>query len=40
MRGNLDDKSLAREYALVRSTLAAMDQPHLGEFAAAWPATK
>ena len=37
MRGNLDDKDLAREYALVRETLAAMDQPHLNEFLAAWP---
>jgi predicted PolB exonuclease-like 3'-5' exonuclease len=38
MRGNLDEKCLAREFALVRSTLASMDQPHLNEFAAAWPA--
>jgi predicted PolB exonuclease-like 3'-5' exonuclease len=37
MRGNLDSKSLHREYQLVRSTLAATDQPHLNEFAAAWP---
>lgn len=38
MRGNLDDKALAREFEIVRSTLAEMDQPHLNEFAAAWPA--
>ncbi|ANO51122.1 3'-5' exonuclease [Woeseia oceani] len=36
MRGNLDEASLQREYALVRETLAAMDEPHLKEFAAAW----
>jgi len=38
MRGNLDDKELAREFDIVRSTLAEMDQPHLNEFAEAWPA--
>ncbi len=38
MRGNLDEKDLEREYKLLRSSLAAMDQPHLNEFAAAWPA--
>ena len=38
MRGNLDEKDLEREYKLLRSTLAAMEQPHLNEFAAAWPA--
>jgi hypothetical protein len=37
MRGNLDEKALQREYALVRSTLATMDQDHLNEFLAAWP---
>lgn len=37
MRGNLNDKELQREYALVRSTLAAMDKDHLNEFLAAWP---
>ncbi len=37
MRGNLDQKDLEREFALVRSTLARMDQPHLDEFLAAWP---
>jgi predicted PolB exonuclease-like 3'-5' exonuclease len=36
MRGNLDEKDLQREYALVRSTLEKMDQPHLNEFLAAW----
>jgi hypothetical protein len=38
MRGNLDDKGLATEYEIVRSTLTEMDQPHLNEFAAGWPA--
>ena len=37
MRGNLDEKALQREYALVRETLATMDQDHLNEFLAAWP---
>lgn len=37
MRGNLDEKELQREYALVRSTLTKMDQQHLNEFLAAWP---
>ncbi len=37
MRGNLDDKDLKREYALIRSTLKSMDQPHLNDFLAAWP---
>lgn len=37
MRGNLDQRELEREYALVRSTLARMEQPHLDEFLAAWP---
>ena len=36
MRGNLDEKALQREFELVRSTIAAADQPHLTEFAAAW----
>jgi predicted PolB exonuclease-like 3'-5' exonuclease len=36
MRGNLDEKSLAREYALVRAALESMDQPHLNEFLEAW----
>lgn len=38
MRGNLDKEGLEREYELVRSTLTSMDQPHLNEFIAAWPA--
>ena len=38
MRGNLDDKDLEREFALVRSTLKSMQQSHLNEFLAAWPA--
>jgi predicted PolB exonuclease-like 3'-5' exonuclease len=37
MRGNLDEKGLQRELDLVRSTITAMDQPHLNEFVAAWP---
>jgi 3'-5' exonuclease len=37
MRGHLDDADLEREYRLVRETLAAMKQPHLDEFLAAWP---
>ena len=38
MRGILDEQDLVREYELVRSTLTSMDQPHLNDFAAAWPA--
>jgi hypothetical protein len=38
MRGNLDKADLERELALVRSTLETMDQDHLNEFLAAWPA--
>ena len=38
MRGNLDDRDLQREYALVRETLASLGRPHLDEFLAAWPA--
>jgi predicted PolB exonuclease-like 3'-5' exonuclease len=37
MRGRLDDKDLEREYELVRSSIAAMEAPHLDEFARAWP---
>jgi len=37
MRGNLDDKALQREFALVRSTLKSLDVEHLNEFLAAWP---
>ncbi|MEJ2173272.1 MAG: 3'-5' exonuclease [Woeseiaceae bacterium] len=39
MRGNLDEAGLERELELVRSTLASMDEPHLNEFLAAWPAS-
>jgi len=39
MRGNLDQVELDRELALVRETLEKMDQPHLNEFLAAWPAS-
>jgi predicted PolB exonuclease-like 3'-5' exonuclease len=38
MRGNLDKADLERELALVRSTLETMNQDHLNEFLAAWPA--
>ena len=38
MRGNLDAAGLEREYALVRDSLRALDEPHLNEFLAAWPA--
>ena len=38
MRGNLDAAGLKREYDLVRESLTAMDEPHLNEFLAAWPA--
>ena len=38
LRGNLDDADLQREFNLVRSTLQGLDQPHLNEFLAAWPA--
>ena len=38
MRGNLDEKDLEKEFALVRSTLESMKQSHLDEFLAAWPA--
>ena len=37
MRGNLDEKSLQREFALVRSTLQALNVDHLNEFLTAWP---
>jgi predicted PolB exonuclease-like 3'-5' exonuclease len=37
MRGNLDEKGLEQEFALVRSTLESADKPHLDEFLAAWP---
>ncbi|MDH3532675.1 MAG: 3'-5' exonuclease [Gammaproteobacteria bacterium] len=38
MRGNLDRAGLQRECSIVRDTLTAMDEPHLNEFLAAWPA--
>jgi hypothetical protein len=37
MRGNLDEKSLMREYQLVRSTLSSINLTHLNKFLAAWP---
>lgn len=39
MRGSLDANDLAREFELVRSSLASMQRPHLDEFLAAWPKT-
>ncbi len=38
MRGNLNDKALQREFDLVRDTLSGMQESHLDEFLAAWPA--
>jgi len=38
MRGLLDEAALQREFTLVRETLAAMQRPHLTEFADAWAA--
>ena len=38
MRGSLDAAGLQREYDLVRDSLKALDEPHLNEFLAAWPA--
>jgi predicted PolB exonuclease-like 3'-5' exonuclease len=38
MRGNIDEKGLQREFELVRHALETLDQPHLNEFLAAWPA--
>lgn len=38
MRGNLDPTDLERELALVRTSLAAMEQPHLNDFLTAWAA--
>jgi predicted PolB exonuclease-like 3'-5' exonuclease len=38
LRGNLDDRAIEREYALVRDTLKRMDLPHLNEFLQAWSA--
>lgn len=36
MRGNLDAADLEREFNRVRSTVTAMDEPHLNEFLQAW----
>ena len=36
MRGKLDSGQLAREFSLVRSTLEAANEAHLGEFLSAW----
>jgi hypothetical protein len=37
MRGLLDASDLAREFDLVRHSLASLQRPHLDEFLAAWP---
>ncbi|MDX1404290.1 MAG: 3'-5' exonuclease [Woeseiaceae bacterium] len=37
MRGRLTERQLQSEFDLVRKTLASLDQPHLNQFAAAWP---
>ena len=37
MRGKLDGSDLQREYELVRSTISALDRPHLSEFNDHWP---
>ena len=37
MRGHLDAADLAREFALVRSSLGKMKEAHIDEFLAAWP---
>lgn len=38
MRGNLSEAGLQRECAIVRDTLTGMQEPHIDEFLAAWPA--
>jgi predicted PolB exonuclease-like 3'-5' exonuclease len=38
MRGNLDARDIDREFKLVRSTVESMNQPHLDDITAAWPA--
>ena len=38
MRGELDEKRLAREYELVRTTIESMGEAHLDEFLKAWQA--
>ena len=37
MRGRLNDAAYAREIALARATVAAIDEPHWAEYLAAWP---
>ena len=37
MRGGFNEAEYASEVALVRATLAAVDEPHWGEYLAAWP---
>ena len=37
MRGGFNEAEYASEIALVRATLAAVDEPHWGEYLAAWP---
>lgn len=36
LRGKLDKQGLEKEFALVRETIAGMQQPHLEEFLSAW----
>lgn len=36
LRGRLDDDDLEREFALVRTTIGAQEQPHWQQFLAAW----
>jgi len=36
MRGHLNEQDLQREFELVRSTIAALDRPHLNEFNDSW----
>jgi 3'-5' exonuclease len=36
LRGRLDDKDLEREFALVRATIGAQNEPHWQQFLAAW----
>ena len=38
MRARLDGDAYAREIALARETVAALDEPHWREYLAAWPA--
>ena len=37
MRGAFNEAEYASEVGLVRETLGTMDEPHWGEYLAAWP---